>query len=287
MMRHPAWPAALPDTVSFADLDDIWQRLVPVDATDPAALAKLGIVITGRTDCTLLVHDAEKSLGKIHIQNAGANSLLVFDNRGAPGGCHLSARLNAPDGALIFVGLTGAIVNLPMVFLRRAGQVLFWGAGATAVQAQIELEGAGASLLVGDDCMLSNDIWIRNYDMHTAFDLTSETILNNITQAMVLEQHVWVGQGVILLGASVGYGSIVGAKSLAKGHLARTSSFGGIPARLLRANTSWCRSVTGITPATRERLARLAACAAAEAAGSNAEAAHIHEASPEGDTAND
>ncbi len=276
----PAWPGSLPATVSFADLDDIWQRLVPVDATDPAALAKLGIVITGRTDCMLLVYDPEKLLGKIHIQNAGANSLLVFDNRGAAGGCHISARLNAPDSALIFVGLAGASVNLPTVFLRRAGQVLFWGAGATAVQVQIELEGAGASLIVGDDCMLSNEIWIRNYDMHTAFDIYSETILNDITHSMVLEQHVWVGQGVILLGASVGYGSIVGAKSLAKGNLARISSFGGIPARLLRANTSWCRSVTGIAPDTRARLARLAACAAAAAT-------QINDAPPKGDTADD
>ena len=54
------------------------------------------------------------------------------------------------------------------------------------------------------------------------------------------ERHVWVGRDVgILCAEKIGYGSIIGAKSLVKTNIDPTSCYAGIPAKKIRRNVSW------------------------------------------------
>jgi acetyltransferase-like isoleucine patch superfamily enzyme len=142
----------------------------------------------------------------------------------------------------------GGVSVFPNVWLRSARQTLFWGSGSTAVNLNVvELEGVDRSLSIGDDALFSSGIVIRSFDMHAIVDLATGTRQNspiNIT----IERHVWLGQDVLLLGCeSIGYGSIIGARSFVKGAIPAKVIAAGSPAKVLATNRSWGRGIGGMT----------------------------------------
>ena len=79
---------------------------------------------------------------------------------------------------MVFINEIGdGYVSMPDVFLRSDAQFLFWGRSSTAVGFNMELEGTGQGVAIGDDALISSGVWIRNYDMHAIHDLlTGERI---------------------------------------------------------------------------------------------------------------
>jgi carbonic anhydrase/acetyltransferase-like protein (isoleucine patch superfamily) len=75
---------------------------------------------------------------------------------------------------------------------------------------------------------------------------------------MVVEQHVWIGQGALVLGVErIGFGSIIGANALVRENLPHMSSCAGVPAKVLRTGVTWDRAPRAISSATKERLKKL------------------------------
>lgn len=97
----------------------------------------------------------------------------------------------------------------------------------------------GCSVLLGDDCLYSFGIWIRTADPHLIYDAKSKRRLNPSKDVLVGD-HVWVGQdAMILKGARIGSGSILGARAVASSDLCSNSSWAGVPARCLREDIFW------------------------------------------------
>lgn len=69
-------------------------------------------------------------------------------------------------------------------------------------------------IVIGDRGLFAFGIWMRLADPHLIFDAnTGER--KNVTKSIFLGDHVWVGQGAMVLkGTKMGSGSIVGAMSL-------------------------------------------------------------------------
>ncbi len=94
---------------------------------------------------------------------------------------------------------------------------------------------------IGADCMFSSGVNIRNHDGHK--------IINQITGAqcnspgdILIGPHVWVGQDVtILKNSKIGEGSIVGSKALVAGDIEANSIAVGIPAKVIKHNSTWIR----------------------------------------------
>jgi acetyltransferase-like isoleucine patch superfamily enzyme len=111
---------------------------------------------------------------------------------------------------------------------------------------------------IGDDALISSDVWIRNHDMHAIVDLRSGHRVDRAPVDVIVERHVWIGQNAMLLNCQrVGAGAIVGAQSLVKNTVAGCVAVGGVPARLLRSEVSWGRDAVGMTEAERQLVARL------------------------------
>ena len=90
----------------------------------------------------------------------------------------------------------------------------------------------GASIVIGNDCLISRDIWIRTGDAHPIYSVKTKQRVNN-SKHVLIGDHVWIGQGVtILKGAIVGSGAIVGINSLLthNKYLSNTA-YAGSPAR--------------------------------------------------------
>lgn len=218
----------------------------------------LGIVLTGNPDCTISVANLEIPLHGIAIDNQGDANEYLFGNTVRPDTLEIRIRVIGSACTVAIPEMPRDILRLHDIFLREGGQTLFWGCGTTAVGVSIELAGADASMLIGDDCMFSSGIWLRNFDMHTIFDTETGEILNSVTQRTIIERHVWFGADACLLGAErVGYGSIIGARSMVTQNIAPKSLAAGMPARSIRSNRSWTRQIGRVPAQTLNALRTL------------------------------
>lgn len=212
----------------------------------------LGIQFEGGPDVTVVVTDPSRRLGQVRLQSGGHNNTVFFDNRSWGSNFYTSIRLAGDESIVLFNGIGDAYVALPDVFLRSDRQFMFWGAGASAVGCNLEIEGDGHGMVVGDDALIAGGVWLRNYDMHAMHDLRTGTRLNRPPRDTVLERHVWLGQDALLLCCErVGMGSIVGARSLVKGVVPPRVVVAGMPARVVRDGVSWGRHPYGMSGAER------------------------------------
>lgn len=131
------------------------------------------------------------------------------------------------------------------------------GKGTTAVGATFLLEGDGQLMSVGDDCMFSWGIFVRNYDSHCIFDTESLEQING-PRDLKISDHVWVGQDAMLMpGAEIGCGSIVAARAVVTAPIPERSVAAGVPARVIKANRSWTRSGGYSSSAVKAVMAKL------------------------------
>jgi hypothetical protein len=222
-----------------------------LDADDPEALA-LGIHFTGGPRLTVAVTDRTRKLGRIEVQTGGAGNTLFFDNLRWEGNFFANFRLLGSDSVLVFNDIGGAYVSMPDLFFRSSQQFLFWGTGASAVGCNMEIEGEGRGVVVGDDALISSGVWIRNYDMHSMHDLDTGALISRPPVDTVIERHVWLGQDAMLLSCTrVGMGAIIGARAFVKGRVPPRVIAAGTPARVLREGISWGRGTYGMTAAER------------------------------------
>ncbi len=97
---------------------------------------------------------------------------------------------------------------------------------------------------IGNDCMFSSGIFVRNHDNHFIFDAeTGDRI--NYSRKVKIKDHVWVGQNSILLaGFSIGNGAIIGAGSISSSIFPDKVVIAGSPARIIREGIIWHRDST-------------------------------------------
>ncbi len=98
-----------------------------------------------------------------------------------------------------------------------------------------------AEIRFGRNNMLSSDIHLDVSDMHPIYDRrTGERI--NPPRSIILEDDVWVGtRTLILKGAHIGRGAVVGAGSMVSGHIPAHTLAVGAPAKVVRENIAWRR----------------------------------------------
>lgn len=97
---------------------------------------------------------------------------------------------------------------------------------------------------IGNDCLLSDEIIIRNHDNHHIFDIKTGKRVN-WSKNIVVENNVWIGQRVMLLaGTHIGMGSVVGAGAITTGSFDQHTIIAGVPAKVIRENICWSRDNT-------------------------------------------
>ena len=98
-----------------------------------------------------------------------------------------------------------------------------------------------ASIIFGEDCMLSVDVFMDVSDMHPIADgATGERI--NPAANILLGDHVWVGLRVILMkGVRIGAGAVIGAGSIVTSDIPPRCVAAGNPARVVREGIAWRR----------------------------------------------
>ncbi len=97
-------------------------------------------------------------------------------------------------------------------------------------------------LFIGNDCLLSFGIWVRNADPHLIYDVESHNRINP-TKSIFIGDHVWVGQSAMILkGTQAESGSIIGAMSVVSNKkIDANSSWAGNPAKKIKDGVFWNR----------------------------------------------
>ena len=99
----------------------------------------------------------------------------------------------------------------------------------------------GQAIIVGNDCMFSNNIMVRTNDGHGIWDNSSGKRVN-MPGDVFIDHHVWIGNGArVSKGTRVGMGSVIGQCAVASGTLQPECVYAGIPARKKRENIHWTR----------------------------------------------
>jgi len=99
----------------------------------------------------------------------------------------------------------------------------------------------GKTIKIGNDCMFSNHIEIRNGDSHSILS-TESSLRINPAKEVIIGNHVWLGSDVkVLKGSVIKDGSIIGTGSLVSGLVDANSIYAGIPAKKVKEKVSWKR----------------------------------------------
>jgi acetyltransferase-like isoleucine patch superfamily enzyme len=115
------------------------------------------------------------------------------------------------------------------------------GRNTTIEGAHIAVTEANHSIIIGEDCMFSHGIGIRNGDSHSIIsNETNERI--NPAENIELKNHVWIGADVtILKGVTIEENSIIGTKSLVTKNIQKNAIAAGVPAKVIRTDVTWSR----------------------------------------------
>lgn len=99
----------------------------------------------------------------------------------------------------------------------------------------------GATVEFGNDVMLASQNQVRADDGHPIFDVETGQRINP-ARDIYIGNHVWLGaQAVILGGADIGSGSVIGFGSIVTGRISNNCIAVGSPARMVRQNIAWER----------------------------------------------
>lgn len=91
------------------------------------------------------------------------------------------------------------------------------------------------NLIMGGGGVFSFDIWIRTADPHILYEIESSKRIN-LSRSVLIGDHVWLGQGALILkGSRVGSGSVIAAAAVLAGKdVPSNSVFAGNPAEMIR-----------------------------------------------------
>lgn len=148
--------------------------------------------------------------------------------------CHVLINKTRPVGIRnLLVDMTGS----------RSG-VLKIGGGISIGKATFAMANEDApSIVIEEDCMISNDVVFRVTDGHPIYDKDSLIYLNP-TKPIVIHKHVWIGHGAVLLkGTEILPNSVIATRSVVtKKFTLSNIVVGGNPAKIIKKNINWDRA---------------------------------------------
>lgn len=175
------------------------------------------------------------------IRVCGDNNILLLNHMG--GGnlnrfdyCHFDV---IGSNNVIEIGTNSTMLNVSFTMHRNNNEIRIgqdFDCHSSTELAALE----GTKIIIGRDALFSANIKFRTGDSHIVLDAISRE-RTNTSKNIVLGEHVWVGNSVIVLkGADIGDHSIIAIGSVVPGKKYPSNSVvGGNPAKVLKQNVDW------------------------------------------------
>ena len=175
-------------------------------------------------------------LRKSKIKISGDNNILYIGKNTLLRDSNIFIKGN---NNILYIG-DDCVVNNTSIILDNEGTEIKIGNKTSIAKAQIvSLE--PYNIEIGEDCMLSYDIEIRNTDSHKIYDKDTNKRINE-GKSVNIGNHVWLGmRAVILKGVNIGNNSIVAGGSIVTKDVKANTIVSGSPARQIKENVYWTR----------------------------------------------
>jgi len=185
-------------------------------------------------------------LPRLTVHFRASDCLLWLDPAASIGA--VSVEFNGDRGQCRLGGGGGEGAFSALLRLGQDSRILV-GDGTTTTARCFIGASEGASVRIGEDCMLASDVQLRCDDAHPIFDIHTGARVNP-SEDILIGDHVWLAYGVRCLGGSrIGDGSVIGLDSIVTGPVPNNCIAVGRPARVTRRDVAWERPHLSHPPA--------------------------------------
>ncbi len=121
------------------------------------------------------------------------------------------------------------------------------GRGTHIMNASLIIAESNTDISVGEKCLIASGVEFRTGDGHGIYNSDSGKRLNN-GASIKADSRVWIAKDALILkGASIPTGSVIGARSIVTGALPEANAvYVGSPAVLKRSGITWSYSIKEI-----------------------------------------
>lgn len=159
----------------------------------------------------------------VHGYIYGDNNTVVIED---------SKEFGRHSPLMIFIGLPECPVNNCKVHI---------GKDLSSNGTMIRICEDNTELVIGDDCMFSDDVCIWASDTHTITDMNCNII--NIGNFVRIGNHVWLSHGVsVMKNTTIGNNCVVGTHAVVSGNFDTDNCIiAGVPAKIVKQGINWDR----------------------------------------------
>lgn len=187
----------------------------------------------------ILVHKSTPIGKTVRFKFVGTHNVVVIGKDVDLGSLSLSC---FGKFGVVIISDECAFKTCRIALKHRTGDVVL-GKGLSWVGGSIVVQEDDNGVVVGDDCLFSWDIEIMPTDAHPIYDRESGERINP-PKPIYVGPRTWLGRGVsIAKGVRIARGSIIGQASLVTKNTEEFCAYGGVPAKLIRRDVEWRRTV--------------------------------------------
>lgn len=152
------------------------------------------------------------------------------------------------DGGLVKIGASSGVPRFSAAIRVGQDSSVLVGRNVSTTSSVAMSAVEGTTIRIGDDVMFASENELRADDGHPIFDVrTGDRV--NVSRSITVGNHVWLARRAVLLGgASVGDGSVVGYGAVVTRQFTNNVVVAGVPAREVRRDVAWERPHLSLTP---------------------------------------
>ncbi len=175
-------------------------------------------------------------LERCRIHFRGSQNELVFLPGASVKDCLIEV---IGDNHRLIIG-ENVVLTQSILWFEDQGCLISIGRGTTMQRnGHIAVTEPGRKIEIGENCMFSFDVDIRNGDSHSILEMETKKRVN-WAKNIRIGNHVWLGAYTqILGGAEIEPHAIIGIRSLVKGNIPSGTIAAGIPAKVVREGYTW------------------------------------------------
>ena len=178
-----------------------------------------------------------------NIEFNGKNNIMIFENN-----------VKLLNSNILFVGNNSVIYlsntthgDYTLNIIARNDSTIFIGKNIDfSTTSNINIQ-EHQNLIIGDDCVIGNNVTMRTCDTHPIYDFETKRRIN-FSKSIIIGDHVWIDHFVYISpGVKIGSGSIVGINSfIPYSNVIKSNSYvQGNPIQLLNENIFFTNEFTG------------------------------------------
>jgi acetyltransferase-like isoleucine patch superfamily enzyme len=106
---------------------------------------------------------------------------------------------------------------------------------------QLEAQEEGTHIIIGEDCMFSNNVLVRTNNSHYISDAKTGT-RTNAPSDVKIGNHVWLAAyTTVMKGSKINDGAVIGYRSVVTKEIPASCVAVGTPAKVVQENVEWTR----------------------------------------------